>query len=167
VHAEAAAYAKLAIIGPLDGHWWKLFSSGFAYGPRGIPAFVTITTIAIFGWLLEQRHGPLIVLIVFFGATVTGALVALGVYQFAVVTTANSGALALLTAWAVPDLLSARSHSFYDGDLLGAATIAALLLVLPFAYANSDISWLAGVVGAAFGLLVGLGLQLREPAVPN
>ena len=31
----------------------------------------------------------------------------------------------------------------------------------------SDISWLAGVVGAGFGLLVGLGLQLREPALPG
>jgi hypothetical protein len=166
-HAEGEALVKLAIIGPLNGHWWKLLTSGFAYGGRGIPAFVTITTIAIFGWLLEHRHGPLMVLIVFFGATVTGGLVALAVYQFAIVTTANSGALALLFAWAVPDLLSARSHSFYEGDLLGAGVIAALLLVLPFAYTSSGISWLAGVVGAGFGLLVGLGLQLREPAVPS
>jgi Rhomboid family len=165
IHAEPEAYLKLAILGPLDHDWWKLVSSAFAYGPRGIPAFLIVTTVAIFGWLLERRHGPFIVLVVFIGAGVSGALVALAAYEFAVVTTANSGALALLGAWAVPDLLAARSRSYYEGDLLGAAVIAALLLVLPFAYSPSPISWLAGVVGLGFGLLVGLSLQLREPAL--
>jgi membrane associated rhomboid family serine protease len=166
IHAEGAAYRKMAILGPLGGDWWRLITSAFAYN-RGVPAFLIITTIAIFGWLLERRHGPVIVLIVFLGASVTGALAALAVYEFAVVTTANSGALALLAAWAVPDLAAARSQSYYDGDLLGAAAIAILLLVLPFAYEAPEMSWLAGVVGAAFGLLVGLGLQLREPALPD
>jgi len=167
IHAEPQAYGKLAIFGPIEHHWWKLVTCAFAYGPRAIPAFVIITTIAIFGWLLERRHGPFIVLVVFLGATVTGALVALAVYEFAVVTTANSGALALLAAWAVPDLAAARSRSYYEGDLLGACVIALLLLVLPFAYSLSPISWLAGVVGLGFGLLVGLALQLREPALPS
>lgn len=164
-HAEPLAFGKMAIAGPINGDWWRLFSNAFAYGPRAIPAFVIITTVAIFGWLLERRHGPFIVLIVFFGATVTGALAALAVYEVAVVTTANAGALALLGAWAVPDLAAARSRSYYEGDLIGAAVIAALLLVLPFAYTFSLISWLAGVVGLAFGLLVGLALQLREPVL--
>jgi membrane-associated PAP2 superfamily phosphatase len=66
-----------------------------------------------------------------------------------------------------PDIAAARSQSYYDGDLLGAAAIAILLLVLLFAYEAPEMSWLAGVVGAAFGLLVGLGLQLREPALPG
>jgi len=167
VHAEPAAFLKLAIIGPINGDWWKLVGSAFAYGNRAIPAFLIITTVAIFGWLLERRHGPFIVLVVFLGATVTGALVALAVYELAVVTTANSGALALLGAWALPDLMAARARSYYEGDLLGAGVIAALLLVLPFAYSPSPISWLAGVVGLAFGLLVGLALQLREPALPR
>jgi len=167
VHAEPEAYLKMAILGPIDGDWWRLVTSAFAYGHRGIPAFLIVTTFAIFGWLLERRHGPFIVLVVFVGASVTGALVALAVYEFAVVTTANSAALGLLAAWAVPDLLAARSHSYYEGDLLGAAVIAALLMVLPFAYSPSPISWLAGVVGLGFGLLVGLGLQLREPALPR
>lgn len=165
VHAEPVAYVKMSILGPINGDWWRLFSNAFAYGPRAIPAFVIVTTVAIFGWLLERRHGPFIVLVVFFGATVTGALVALAVYELPVLTTANAGALALLGAWAVPDLAAARSRSYYEGDLIGAAVIAALLLVLPFAYTFSPISWLAGVVGLGFGLLVGLALQLREPAL--
>ena len=163
--AEPSIYGKMAIAGPIEGDWWKLLSCAFAYGPRAIPAFVIITTVAIFGWLLERRHGPFIVLVVFFGATVTGALAALAVYEFAVVTTANAGALALLGAWAVPDLAAARSRSYWEGDLLGATVIALLLLVLPFAYTFSLISWLAGVVGLCFGLLVGVALQLREPAL--
>jgi membrane associated rhomboid family serine protease len=166
VHADSSLYGKMEIVGPLGGDWWRLITSAFVYH-RGVPAFLIITTIAIFGWLLERRHGPVIVLIVFLGASVTGALVALAVYDLAIVTTANSGALALLSAWAVPDIAAARSQSYYDGDLLGAGAIAILLLVLPFAYEGPEMSWLAGVVGAAFGLLVGLGLQLREPALPG
>jgi len=167
VHAEPAAFGKMAILGPIDHDSWKLVTNAFAYGHRGIPAFLIITTLAIFGWLVERRHGPFIVLVVFLGATVTGALVALAVYEFAIVTTANSAALGLLGAWALPDLLAARSHSDYEGDLLGATVIAVLLLVLPFAYSPSPISWLAGVVGLGFGLLAGLAMQLREPALPH
>ena len=48
----------------------------------------------------------------------------------------NGAALALLAAWAVPDLRAARSGSYYEGDLLGADALGALLLVLPFAYST-------------------------------
>ena len=68
IHAEPQAYAKLAIFGPIEHHWWKLLTNAFAYGPRAIPAFVIITTVGIFGWLLERRHGPFIVLVVFLGS---------------------------------------------------------------------------------------------------
>ena len=37
--------------------------------------------IAIFGWLLERRHGPVVVLALFLGAGATGALVASAVYS--------------------------------------------------------------------------------------
>ena len=42
----------------------------------------------------------------------------------------NGAALALLAAWAVPDLLRRRRGEDVDGDLLGAAVIAVLLLAL-------------------------------------
>ena len=48
---------KLVIVGPLNGDWWKLFTSQFAYG-NGFYEFVALVAIAIFGWLLERRHGP-------------------------------------------------------------------------------------------------------------
>jgi membrane associated rhomboid family serine protease len=146
---------KLMIVGPLDGDWWKLFSTQFAY-LNGLYAFVALLAVAIFGWLLERRRGPAIVLVVFFGAGASGALVASAVYAVPLVSGANAAALGLLGAWAVPDLLDARAGNYYEGDLLGVAAIAALLLALP--YARPEASWLAGVTGAVVGLLLGFGM---------
>ena len=75
---------------------------------------------------------------------------------------ANAPALALLAAWAAPDLRAARAGAYYEGDLLGAGAIAALLLALPFA--RPEASWLAGVVGGAIGLLAGLGMNAASGA---
>ena len=41
---------------------------------RACYAFVAIVTVALFGWLLERRHGPVVVLALFFGAGAAGAL---------------------------------------------------------------------------------------------
>jgi len=155
-HAEPAWYGKAAIIGPLQGDWWKLFTSAFAY-TDGVYAFVAILAVAIFGWLLESRHGPVAVLALFFGASASGALVADAAYQFPLVSGANGAALALVAAWAAPDVESARTGAYREGDLLGAGVLAALLLAMPFA--RPEASWLAGVVGGAIGLAVGLGMH--------
>jgi Rhomboid family len=160
ISGEYVSFFKIAIGGPLHGDWWKLLSSPFAY-VNGLYAFVALLATAIFGWLLECRRGPAMTLVVFFGASVTGALAAIALYAEPIVSGANAGALALIAAWSVPDLEAARRHSYYDGDLLGAGAIAALLLVLP--YARPEASWLAGVVGAVVGLLIGLGLRLIDP----
>jgi membrane associated rhomboid family serine protease len=148
--------AKLAVIGPLHGDWWKLFTSQFVY-LNGLFAFVALIAIALFGWLLEQRLGSIVVLALVLVAGATGALVAIAVYPLAVVTGGNAAALALLAAWAAPDLRAARAGEYYEGDLLGAGAIAALLLAIPFV--RPEVSWLAGVTGGLLGLLAGLGLQ--------
>jgi membrane associated rhomboid family serine protease len=155
-HAIPTLFARTAVLGPLRGDWWKLFTNAFAY-TDGLYAFVAILTVAIFGWLVERRHGPAVVLALFLGATAAGALVAGAVYPFPVVSGANAAALALLAAWAVPDLESAREGAYREGDLLGAGALAALLLAIPFA--RPEASWLAGVTGAVLGLVVGLGLH--------
>jgi membrane associated rhomboid family serine protease len=152
---------RLAVIGPLHGDWWKLFSSQFSY-LNGWYAFFTLLVIAIFGWLLERRHGPAVVLALFLGAGVAGTLAALAAYPFAISFGGNAGALALLAAWAAPDLRDARAGRYYEGDLLGAGALAALLLAIPFV--RIEASWLAGVVGGLLGLLVGLGLPRVEHA---
>jgi hypothetical protein len=74
----------------------------------------------------------------------------------------NAAALGLLVAWAVPDLTDARAGDYYEGDLLGVAAIAALLLAMP--YARPEASWLAGVTGGVLGLVLGLGMHRRDPA---
>ena len=69
-----------------------------------------------------------------------------------------------LAAWAAPDLSAARTRSYYEGDLLGAAAIAALLLAIPFALSSGSASWLAGVSAGVLGLVVGVGLHRLGPA---
>jgi hypothetical protein len=153
------ALSRVVVVGPLQGDWWKLLTTQFGYLGGffpGVYAFSALLAVAIFGWLLERRHGPTPVLVAFFGAGASGALVALAVYPLPIVSGANAGALALLAAWAVPDLRAARAKRYYDGDLLGTATIAAVLLAMPFA--RWEASWLAGVTGAAVGLVLGYGL---------
>jgi membrane associated rhomboid family serine protease len=161
--AEPRVLFESIVFGPLHGQWWRLFTHALVYG-SGIYAFVCLFAIALFGWLLEQRHGPAAVLALFFGAAATGALVALAVYPFPVVSGGQGPALALLAAWAVPDIESAREGSYYDGDLLGVAALAALLIAMPFAVNES--SWLAGVTGAAVGLLFGVALHRMQQTQP-
>ncbi len=155
-HAEPDWYLHIAVIGPLSGDWWKLFTNEFAY-TDGVFAFVALLATAIFGWLLERRHGSVVVLALFLGASAAGALVACAVYSFPVVSGGNAAALALLAAWAAPDLLAARADGYYEGDLLGVAALAALLLAIPFA--RPEVSWLAGVTGGVLGLVVGVGMN--------
>jgi len=162
-HARPSLYGDMVIIGPLHGDWWRLFSSQFAY-VSGLYAFVALAAIAVFGWLLERRQGPAVVLTLFLGAGATGALAAGAAYSEPIVGGGNAGALALLAAWAAPDLRAARAGHYYEGDLLGVAAIAAVLLAVPFA--SPEASWLAGVTGGAIGLLVGSGLHSLAGSEP-
>ena len=76
----------------------------------------------------------------------------------------NGLALALLVAWAVPDLLRRRVGEDYDGDLLGTLVIA--ILVFAMSAATTEASIIAAGTGALAGLLVGLVLArvaLRRP----
>ena len=175
LRAGYVASGKLLLLGPLRGDWWKLFSSQFAY-LNGWYAFFTLLVVAIFGWLLERRYGALVVLALFLGGGAAGALVALALYSLPVVAGGAAGALALIAAWAAADIRAARAGDYYDGDLLGAGALAALMLAIPFAlpdvgwvtaggvFVRPEASWLAGVIGGVVGLLVGLGLQALGPA---
>jgi len=159
VNAEPLWLFKLIVTGPIDGDWWKMFSAQFGYlpgGGGGVYAFVVLLATGLFGWLAERRHGPLVVLTLFLAAGAVGVIVADAVYTSPFVSGANAGALALLACWAAPDLRALRAGEYHEGDLLGAGAFAALLFAIPFA--QPEASWLAGVVGAAMGLLVGLGL---------
>lgn len=149
---------SLALEGSLHGQWWRLLTFPFVYG-SGVYAFVALLAIAVFGWLLERRHGFLLVVALFFGAGAAGALAAEAVYAEPVLSGGQAAALALLAAWAAQDLRAARRREWYEGDLLGTAAIAGVLVAMPFAIGRPGTSWLAGVVGGVVGLLVGMGIS--------
>jgi membrane associated rhomboid family serine protease len=161
IRAGYVSLGKLLVIGPLHGDWWKLLSTQFSY-VNGWYAFFTLLVIAIFGWLLERRLGPLVVVVLVLAAGATGALVAIAVYPIAIVIGGNAAALALIAAWVAPDLRAARKGDYYEGDLLGAGVLAALMLAIPFV--RPEASWLAGVTGGVVGLLFGLALPSAERA---
>jgi membrane associated rhomboid family serine protease len=66
---------------------------------------------------------------------------------------ANGAALALLSAWAVPDLKQLLRKRDFDGDLLGTAVLAAVVALMPLA--DPSASWVAVGVGIAGGLACG------------
>src|SRR5215217_7288077 len=50
------AIADLVLAGPLDGEWWRLFTTLFVYDSTGYEV-AALAAVAIFGILLERRHG--------------------------------------------------------------------------------------------------------------
>ena len=155
VHAEPLIYLEAAILGPLHGNWWRLLTAPFLYANGGY-AFVALVSLAIFGSLVERSNGPLVVLMLFFAGAVAGELVELALGQPPIAVGANGGALALLVAWAVPQLRLARAGELPSGDLIGAAAVAALVLAVPAVVPEA--SWLAGLTGVVMGAPIGAGL---------
>ena len=153
-------FADVATVGGLGGDWWRAFTAPFVYENVGY-MLCALTAVMLFGWLLERRHGPLAPVVIFIAAGAAGMALAgsLGSVGADAVSGANGAALALLCAWAVPDLWARRRGEETDSDLLGVAVIAGVLLLLPLAVPEADpLAALAGVVvGFALGLpLAGL-----------
>ncbi len=144
------------VFGKPETHWWKLLTAPFMYDNTGF-AIVTLGTIGLYGYLTERRHGPLPVIALFALGGVGGVAATVAVYEFPVVLGANGAALALLVAWAIPDLLSFRAGEEIEGDLIGTAVIAAAVAVMPLVV--SDASWVADGVGVVAGAAVGLPLS--------
>jgi membrane associated rhomboid family serine protease len=151
----------LAIVGKPGTHWWRLLTAPFAYNNTGY-AFAVLVTIALYGTLLERRHGPVPVLALFAIGGVGGIWATAAAYDFPVVLGANGAALAMLVAWAIPDVLSLRRGEEIEGDLLGTAAIAIVVALMPLVVRDS--SWIADGVGVLGGLALGIPLarsQLR------
>src|SRR5437588_6937935 len=66
---------NLLIIGGIHGDAWRALTVPFAY-LNGVYQFVTLFAVALFGWLIERRHGPLGALRLFMLGGAGGALVA-------------------------------------------------------------------------------------------
>jgi hypothetical protein len=146
------SFSDVAIVGKPGPHPWRLLTAPFTYDNTGY-AFAALAAIALYGWLLERRHGPMPVLVLFLVGGVGGIGATAAAYSDPVVAGGGGAALALLCAWAVPDLLSLRGRHEIDGDLLGTGVFAAVLAAMPLAV--SDASWIANGVGAAAGLALG------------
>jgi membrane associated rhomboid family serine protease len=147
--------SQVAVAGPVDGQWWRVASSLFLYGNAWYE-LAAVLAIGVYGWLLEQRHGPFVVLGLFALCGAGGIALTVAVDPTPLAIGANGAALGLLAAWAVPDLLARARGEEYDGDLLGTLVIALVLLFMPLAV--TEASAIAGFAGAAAGLLCGLVL---------
>jgi membrane associated rhomboid family serine protease len=145
----------LIVFGKPGGEWWRVFTAPFVYSNTGY-AFAVIGSIALFGWLLERRHGPWIVLVLFAIGGFGGTALTAAAQSVPVVVGANGAALALLIAWALPDVLELRAGGEIDGDLLGAAVIAVVVALMPLIL--TEASWISDGVGVLAGLSAGLPL---------
>jgi membrane associated rhomboid family serine protease len=148
--------SDLIVIGKPGAQWWKVFTSAFIYDNTGY-AFLSLGAIGLFGWLLERRHGPLVPIGLFVLGGVGGVAATAAIDSFPFVLGASGGALALICAWAVPDLIEVSAGAEVEGDLIGAAVIAVAVALMPLA--DLSASWIADVVGVAAGFLVGLPLS--------
>ncbi|MBE2318868.1 rhomboid family intramembrane serine protease [Solirubrobacter sp. CPCC 204708] len=139
---------------------WRAFTSVFAYTSSGYEA-VTLAAIALFGWLMEKRHGWWAPLFIFLVCGVGGAYFAVEVLGEGIVRGANGAALGMLAAWTMRDVLGRRAGREDDSDLLGVLAIAAVLVLLPLA--STEASGIAGIFGGVAGLVLGvLFARLRE-----
>jgi membrane associated rhomboid family serine protease len=143
-----------------DTHlWWRLAVAPFTYANTGY-AIVTLGAIWLYGWLLERRHGPLPVVALFAVGALGTAAIASADHTY--VLGASGAALAMIVAWAIPDLLTLRRGDEVDGDLLGTAAIALVVALMPLA--TPEASWIADGVGVLAGLAIGLPMAVAEPA---
>jgi membrane associated rhomboid family serine protease/DNA-directed RNA polymerase subunit RPC12/RpoP len=152
--ARAGVYDPSAIVmlDGTDGEWWRPLSTTFFYASTSYE-LCALAAVFLFGWLLERRHGPWVPLVVYCLGAFGGMWVAVGVDSIAFATGANGGALALLAAWAMRDLLAARRGEEIESDLLGVAVVAVVLVLLPAAVEEAHA--LAGAAGGVIGLLCG------------
>jgi membrane associated rhomboid family serine protease len=146
---------QLLLSDPLDGDWWRPFTTLFLYGSTGYEV-AALAAIAVFGILLERRHGWWAPLAVFLIGGGLGMLFVGAVDDLFVATGGNGAALALVAAWAMRDVLGRRRGREDDADLLGVLVVAALLVLLPVA--ARDANALAGLGGGVAGIVMGLGL---------
>jgi len=138
----------------VGGDPWRFLTAAFLNDGTAAQ-FAAVLGIGLFGWLIERRHGPVAVVLLFLlcGPGALAAAAAIDVESL--VFGSHGAALGLLCAWLVPVLLERRDgDGDDDADLLGVLVIAAVLLLVPLLSQGSAV---AGLIGAAFGAIAGLG----------
>jgi membrane associated rhomboid family serine protease len=145
----------------ITGDPW-LFVTASLLNSNTAAQFAAVVGLGLFGWLLERRHGPIVV-VVLFALCGPGALaIAVAVAPDTLVFGSHGAALGMLCAWLVPVLIARRRGDGDDeADLLGVLVIAVVLLMVPVLSQGSAV---AGLVGAGLGALAGLALAGLRPA---
>src|SRR6478609_4996224 len=121
--AFKAGYTSDLALVTLSDEPWRIVTSSFVYTNLWYE-LACLLGIGIFGWRLELRHGPLVVLALFLICGIGANALAAQVETTPFLLGAPGAAIGMLAAWAIPDLKRARRHIDYDGDLLGAFVIA-------------------------------------------
>jgi membrane associated rhomboid family serine protease len=136
----------------IGGDPWRFFTAAFLNDGTAAQ-FAAVLGLGLFGWLIERRRGPIVVVLLFLVCGPGALAAAAAVDVESLVFGSHGAALGLLCAWVVPVLLRRSAGAEDDdADLLGVLVIAAVLLLVPLL---SQGSALAGVFGAAFGALAG------------
>jgi membrane associated rhomboid family serine protease len=156
--SDLGLYDLGAVIGPLDGDWWRLVAAQFVYENVGY-LFVVAVAAAIFGTSLERRYGLPVMLGVFLASGAAGMYLASETADLPVAMGGNASALGLLCAWLMRDLRNRRAGEDPETDLFGVAAIGAVLIAMPILEPTAD-AW-AGLAGAAVGSVAGLLLPRR------
>ena len=146
------------VVSPLSD-WWQVLTAPFVH-LSGWYQFAGLGALGLYGWLLERKHGPLVVLGVWLLAATGGMAIVKAVDPVPLAMGATGGAIGMLCAWAVPILLAKRRGAdVEDADLIGTGVIFVLLALLPLA--RVEVSAIATVSGVVLGSLAGLLLSRR------
>jgi membrane associated rhomboid family serine protease len=155
-----ASKADLVVFGDINGEWWRAASSPFLYVNLWYQ-LAAVLGIAIFGFLLERRHGPIVVFVLFALCGMGGIAAAAALETDPIAFGGNGAALGLFAAWALPLVLARRRGVEDEADLLGALAIAVCVAAMPIA--TPDANPTAGIVGLLAGGLAGFALSALAP----
>ena len=159
-----------AIVGPVDGEWWRYLTAPFVYDDVSY-LFVCAAAIAIFGIAVERRLGTVSTVILVLACGALGMLAAdgadslIGGDDILLASGGNGIALGLLATWAMIRLGEVRGRSDEDVEVIGAAVAAAVLIMLPLVddWANVFAGLGGGLVGAACGAAAAFSRRERRP----
>lgn len=155
-----ASKADLVVFGPVDGEWWRAASGVFLYANAWYQV-AAVLAIALFGMLLEHRHGPIVVLVLFVVCGMGGIAAAGAVETDPIAFGGNGAALGLLAAWAVPVIMARRRGVEDEADLSGTLVIAAVVAAMPIA--TVDANAVTGLTGLLAGGAAGFLLHALAP----
>jgi membrane associated rhomboid family serine protease len=159
-----------AIVGPVEGEWWRYLAAPFAYPDVGY-LFVASIGIAIFGVAVEARLGTIATAILIVACGALGMLAADGIESaiggegdLLLAAGGNGIALGLLATWAVLRAGEMRADPTAETEVIGAAVAAAVLIMLPLVedYANVFAGLGGALVGAVSGVAAALARRERK-----